>query len=669
MVNRKDSNRDLLPGTARLGRRYYRPRLEHLEDRTLLSVGSELNNIFQAMQTGLNGHLFQPSVLYSLPLLGKNLTLGSDTRAEFLSVLGQAVKSETNASNLQNDLNLGAASVIGPGSVNVTLPSGPSSSQDGEIHISRGTVPNLVEGFDLGLPGLESPNVSTYLSQLLQTVNKQINHINVNVNLTYDLNLFFNLDSGGNVLLDSSRNSSAPLVSLDLSATVQPFSFGEKLGPINVTLAPGPKGQLNFNALQFNVVQAPLGTFNGVSPPDFTGGNSTVTFANGASAVIDLALTVNMSPFPGLEADLDVTWTPGAGATKLFDNNAIGGNDIGQKDLKASFDVFLDLSTVTAFINPILDKIKAKLAPLANVVSDINHVLNDPIPILSDLIPGVTLAGLLSNPELNALAGTDLTAFGDLAKDIKILNSILNWLDQVLPGGKVLLASIPIFDADPRDPAFDLLSVVNNLTNPGDDPSSLAAINNLVAPLKNLLPGLQLPVLTDPLTDLRALLGENVVLVQSTIGFDIGFQTTLATIPIIPPLVLKIDVGFKVQGGLTFGYDTYGFTSNWNGDPSINPPLNPPTDPTNNFIFQNIAGGSSILADVLEGVFVSDAHLDLSGSVTLKADVDLVAVQIGAGGTLTLTFGIGGDATPNSPNGLNMGSLISRIRILIFGRS
>src|SRR5262249_34832512 len=154
----------------------------------------------------------------------------------------------------------------------------------------------------------------------LQTVNNQINHINVNVNLTYDLNLFFNLDSGGNVLLDSSRNASAPLVSLDLSATVQPFSFGEKLGPIHVTLAPGSKAmQLNFNALEFNVVQALLGTFNGVSPPDLTGGNSTVTFANGASAVIDLALTVNMSPFPGLEADLDVNWHPGAGATNLFD--------------------------------------------------------------------------------------------------------------------------------------------------------------------------------------------------------------------------------------------------------------------------------------------------------------------------------------------------------------
>jgi hypothetical protein len=62
--------------------RCYRPWVEALENRTLLSVGDGLNAIFGNLQQGLNAHLLEPSVAYSLPLVGQNL--GRDSQSQFL---------------------------------------------------------------------------------------------------------------------------------------------------------------------------------------------------------------------------------------------------------------------------------------------------------------------------------------------------------------------------------------------------------------------------------------------------------------------------------------------------------------------------------------------------------------------------------------------------------
>src|SRR5262249_3431347 len=100
---------------------------------------------------------------------------------------------------------------------------------------------------------------------------------------------------------------------------------------------------------------------------------------------------------------------------------------------------------------------------------------------------------------------------------------------------------------------------------------------------------------------------------------------------IVPPIGLRLALNFGLDVGLTLGYDSYGFTPAFQQDPTN----------TNN---------GDVGHDLAEGLFLSEVHLALTGSVTLNAEADLGIVRIGGGGTIGLTFGVGAN-----DKGLNFG--------------
>ncbi len=133
-------------------------------------------------------------------------------------------------------------------------------------------------------------------------------------------------------------------------------------------------------------------------------------------------------------------------------------------------------------------------------------------------------------------------------------------------------------------------------------------------------------MLADPALAFEGLLtNDNVALVQYSLT---PISQTLANIalgpaigPIIPPipLFLQLTASFGITAGLTLGVDTYGF--------------------------HNAAG------QPIDGLFISKASAQLTGSIGLTGKLDLGLAQTGATGSIGLSFGVTGINTGNSaPN-------------------
>jgi hypothetical protein len=622
--NRADNDRSW----AGSGLRWCRPTLEQLEDRTLLNVdysglSTGLQNIFNGLQTALNGHLWLPSVSFSLPLIGTGLGSGN---AQFLTAIANSIKTDittppTDAASAQAAITH-ALMDASDGAVTVTPTANGSDEEDFFIQIKNAALtPTTL--FDTGLPGLETAGDA--LSSLVRDLTHKIN---VDVTLTYTLNLHFSIATNNGVTtidLNTTPNQTpnAPLLSMTLGAHLDPNSFSnltENLGPFSVIVRDNGSG-LNAT-VQFNVS---AGTYDS-SSFDVTGAASSVAFQS-ATANTGLGMTVSASPFPSLEADLSVTW-PLAGTSDPFDsssNSSMPG---------ISFNVGLDLSSVVDWLNNVLEPVAQKLGAIKPVINTIESVLRTKIPLLGDL----NISGLPKTLEDILLANAPNGTGQEIETFLKTLDVLLSTPDQLLqslntPKTPITLASFQLPDPpnnDPRDAGFDLGSLLNALP-PQDPGHAQAFLNQLVG----LLPGtLDVPLLSDPLDDLKALLlGNNVALVQWKLP-DLKIPDlagiSLGPFFIFPPIALKLDLGLGLLGGITVGYDTFGFTSAWT------------TDATNDNPSLNLFN---------EGVFIQDAHLAVTGSIGLTAEADLGVAQVGATGSLTLAFGIGG----SGGSGLNFG--------------
>jgi hypothetical protein len=605
----------------------------------LLSVGSDFNLIFGALQQTLNDHLLAPNTSsYALPLVGANLA--QDLSAQLLNRLATAVSGATD----QPSLNSAIAGVVAQddrqASVSVSFPNG----GDGSISISGDTFTTDV-GLATGLPALDGPSASNPVSNLLKAVESQIQ---VPVTITYSLNLFFNFNqTDGHVQLDTGPNSgsNAPPL-LNLSLTVNPLSFpgvtgaGIALGPITVSVQPGRTGQLLSGttaeptgltfAATFN---ATVGLYDAANlGAGINDGNTFINLAPGSGAVINIGMEAQIAGLPGLEADLYVTWSPMGSPSNPgfnpFDNNV----DAGRSDITASINMWLDTSSVANFLGPIFGTIGQDLKPLATIVGDINDVVNFHIPILSDLT-GETLGQLL----ISSGGGNpgELQQFNDFSN---ALQTLINGVNLLSESGFISLGTVTIYDPDgftddPRSAStLDLGSFVSSL---GAEPNGLSLPSAITSVLSGT--GLSLPLFTDPATDLQALFGKDVVLVEYSLSLpQLPFSMNLPPIPIFPPLFLDLGGGFSIQGDVTVGYDTFAFTNAWNSDP---------TNPANSHID---AGG--ILNQATEGIFVEQAQLFMTGFISLDASLSAFIVSIQGGGKLILSLGIG--ANPSNPSGL-----------------
>src|SRR5262249_43484242 len=159
---------------------------------------------------------------------------------------------------------------------------------------------------------------------------------------------------------------------------------------------------------------------------------------------------------------------------------------------------------------------------------------------------------------------------------------------------------------------FDLQSLLDNNSSAGtlaDNAKSFA--NDLK---QNLLQqtNLDLPILTDPLGDLKVLLaGENVVLAQwvlPSINNPSLVKLDLPPIPSFPPIDLRLGIHFGLEAGLTLGYDSYGLTPAFQQDAT------------------NLNKGD-LGADLKEGLFLSNVQLALLGGIDITAEADVGIVK------------------------------------------
>jgi hypothetical protein len=664
---RRNSRKD----TAGKSSRKPRPRapglrhllLEPLEDRTLLdanymNVGAGLSNIFTALQNdGLKAHLWSPPAGFSLPIVGTQLKSGA---GEFLTAFATDLTNElygqkiNTFADFQNALQ--ALDMAQQLSATVSqTPSAAAGTDADKLTITSQPVALSSLNFETGLPGLDQPN-NNNLAPLLQQVEHTLK-INSNISLTYSATVYFDVDSQGNVTLDTTQNGATPLVSVAFSAS---FSNASVPGLTLVSTSNGniavdltANGNLTFYAALSDANPATYADVQTTAPTlatDLTLGPNPQNNAP-LQASYDLKLTVNAPApgntiyFPNLFTDLSVNW-PLAGQNPLDSrqNSPVPTTTI-------QVGIASQSTLVSTWLNPFFDGIKKQLSFLKPTVDTLESVLETKIPILGDLLPDyATLELILQNG-----LGVNIAP---LSQFLGAVDGILNWADPsftITGSDSLALATYTLSSAsntaqDPRKPNFNLQAALANAqVTPGDNGQSEA--QNLQSQINQTLGAtspagtLDLPLLTDPLKDLKALLfGDDVVLAQYHLPQLAGLKgsTTIGPFPIVPPLTLSLGLKFGVEGDLTFGYDTYGLSPKWNSQDDVTVPSPQQQQPP--------------YADpVSEGIFLESqgTYLDLTGGITLTLAADLGLVQVGGGGTLQLKFGIlglnTGNLMPTSP--------------------
>jgi Ca2+-binding RTX toxin-like protein len=398
---------------------------------------------------------------------------------------------------------------------------------------------------------------------------------NVQLNAGFDATLGFGLSKQYGFYLDSSD-------SVGVSFTAQlPASAVGTLGFLQLTATTGTTPQLTGSmSLGLNNVH---GTGR-LSLADLT---SASTYSLGLNAAANLQL------------HLDASFGGNTSLPHLYTDFYFNWNLDPSKPTSVGFkDVTLDLG---GFIQGIENKIGQILAP----IKPFADVLTAPLPIISQL------AG--HNVDLVDLA----TAMGLVSPGT---GDFLNAVALFVSGKGFAIPKIDIggFTLDP--------ATAQNASAAGSLSPATRNITNSYT--TNPIPGFQIPLLSNPASAFKLLLGQDVPLVTyETPALDLSLSFS-EFFPIIGPLGAELagTIGAKAQFG--FGFDTRGFR-------------------------EFAAGHYRDASLILDGFYVSDRanpdgtgpavpQVQLYGSIAAYAALDLGIAQAGVGGGLyaTINFSI-----------------------------
>jgi hypothetical protein len=612
-----------LPRASRLRRRH-RPRLEPLEDRTLLSINygaaaTDLVHIFDGLQTSLNANLLSPATDYSLPLVGKVLGQSGDKTGQFLTDISNQIPAAFNPapmgamadSEVTADLNAALKNYNG----NATFVKNTGTEADFMVTASGSQTEKLA--LQLGLPALSS--VFNLFNFSVQTP--------VNVTVSFSMNLYFGIDATG-VFVDPSKNDTTPansLLSIEVKANLGNSTLSADLNGIQFAVT--DKNSTLDIPVTFNLPQ------NGnVYASAFTGNQNPVSVINvaaNAAADVNLQLTLAVADAVKLTANLDVQWpltSTQAGISPfatLADGNKPG----------LTFDLSVDLSSFEGILDPkkgpLFQKLQSELQPAENIV----NFFFQPIPVISDLGIKETPYDILSGaapslgiqPELDLLdflhtiLSADTITFTAAASPVALVHVTLD----------PTLTSIDLRDGSSKT-LSDLTSLLENTAY--DVSGFSSTVDSFLGDLGHDLHGIiTAPALDHPELAIAALLnptGTPVVLFQYKLN-DISIPASASKLtigpfgPLVPPfpIFISFGVGFGIDAGFTLGYSSYGFTSQ----------------------------------DPINGFFLQDVHAELQGSIILTGELKVPFLSVGASGTLTLSLGIMGIDTSEATHTLQTG--------------
>ena len=475
-----------------------RPTVEHLEDRTLLSlnwalVGPGLQNFFSQVQGSVDDHFLNPTSGYSLPLVGTQLGQPKDPAGQVFANLAQGIA----ASFTQNppigqqpqvivasDLDTALAQYQ-PQVTNTNLS---ASQATFSVQASATTPLTESDALELGLPGLASFAVTASSA--------------VNVHLTFKLDLNFGLDKTG-VFVDPTQNSAnSPLLQIELKADLSGFTGA----PANLN---GVTAQVMDNSQTPSSLDVPV-TFNSSAQSlIYNFGESNIdhiNFDSTAAGNINLVYTIGVADAPGLALDLGVAWPLNSVNSNVSPFDAESDGQVPA----VTFDAGVDLSSLSRELNtttsPLIEELDKQVKPLQDVVD----FFYQPLPVLSNL-------GVTATPRSLLQDFLPLNDKGFLA----LLDTLHDFIDGAgsfsLPtGGDVTFASSLLpSTVDPRTnlSSSTLLSSIESHAT--QDASSVnAQIQPFLTQLGDDLSGtVVLPILADPALAFDALLtSDNVAL-------------------------------------------------------------------------------------------------------------------------------------------------------------
>ncbi len=296
-----------------------------------------------------------------------------------------------------------------------------------------------------------------------------------------------------------------------------------------------------------------------VTLAEMASGNFITPRLNGEAAA-NFLLTAEMGDdanFPSIEADLRVNWG--------FSNANPSAGDLGQLDVKFR-DVRLNGGEfISSFLGPIFDRIDQVIEPVRPVI----EFLAEPLPVINDISALQELLINLGFPhaEDDSIRVVDLISF--LAKDnsasklVDTLDSLLtaiSFINSVSGAQSISLGGFSL--DDPRGLGFDLGTATPRIYNQADTSHPAFQLSrNLKSTLNSKDRGFSVPILDDPMTAFRLLLGQPVDLLSYDLPLlngDIKFPSY--RFPIFPPFISgKLGGEFNFNLDLGFGYDTQGF--------------------------------------------------------------------------------------------------------------
>jgi hypothetical protein len=599
---------------------FYRPYLEHLEDRTLLTgfVGfanglqSDLGNLQGQINTVLNAVNQTPTIPFVGNQLGK-VPQGVVFTQNVLSEINTAISSASDTTSLQSDLQSQLGSLAKQ--VVVTQNNDTDSTVSVQVlfhqDLAKSTLPI---NFDLGLPGIPLAGPTT-------------GGVNLSVGFDYDLAVTFDPTTNAitfdtaqqtNHLSQSTLQNNAMV--LDVNATL-PSSFTAQvtLGFLQGTIKDNPQGPTNLTA--------------SIGLNDLDGNNlsSVQAAAPTGSAHIDVDFTAgfqqNGTPingFPTVSTTINLNWTLGQAPSLEFD------------DVTMNLGSFFETT-----LGPILGEIEKFTEPLKPFVS----ILTTPIPGLSDLShavggPDITIESLLGtvDPQL----GRIITLVTTIVDDVNLFNQIGTSLDsteihfgtfklqddgdlrnlpQANQPGASLTANLTNLAVSSGDITLPSSTVSQQLSAVGGDGDQL--INNLSGSSLNF----QLPILNDSTSLFKVLLGEDTDLVKFDASFTPSPLVVGTSFPVFGIITANFQVTLGLKASVELDYDTYGLRE----------------------VLNDVQTGQTVTPQTfLDGFYfdVPNTYLSLNASISGGVGVSVVLASIAVDAVLSANLNI----TPNDPD-------------------
>ncbi len=526
----------------RVRRRHWPIFLEALEDRTLLSIFTEIattlgnpNTGLAAVQRDVSGIL---NSAQSLPLVGK--TLGdfgaANTFSKFKTTLANALDKLADSATdgdirtaLSNALASAGVTLDSIGTIGGRGESGGGPDQVSVAHPAELGAGGVAIEMHLHLAPTTAPvTFSTGFAALPFSV-----HATVTPQITFDYELAFqyNANTGQTTI-----NNGAHLNDFDASGVDH---------TLEVDVGATHTGGFTGNA-SIGLVQGTLSD-NGSSLVAHFGADNLLAaqpaLALSGSAKISLHLKGGLSgataaTFPSISTDFNLGWTFGSSPTVSFDN------------------VTVDMGTfLSGIVDPILQKIQYVTAPLESVLD----VLTTPLPGISDLSRylgqgSVTLLSLAKDVGNEAGYGALVDLVGNIADLIQTADGI-----DVSQG--TLLLHLGGFNVDPTTLAITGSQAGSGVSNTSSVGMSQAASNfiaNLTQPKATF--GLDFPIFDDPEQGaFKLLLGQDADLVRfdadvTNLTFDSGQLSGLS----LAGVGLEFSGNVTLNAHLGLAYDTFG---------------------------------------------------------------------------------------------------------------